>query len=435
MRHVFACLVHERQEAVVDLVRNLSFLEPNATILLYNGGSDPRLLSRGFRRDGPEPVIHPHPREQRWGALHEFALDCMRFALTELPFDAMTFVDSDQLLLRTGYVSRIAAFLREHPKAGLLARSAGPQPPSTRFPPAISAWRERDLWLPYCRQFPNGEGRFPHWTFWPATVFTAVACADVVRAFDEDEQFAEKMRDTRIFATEEVVLPTLVALHGHEVVVNPCDLDLVRYKVAYTPDHLRAGMTRPDVFWAHPIPRRYDHPLRRLVRAHYQEYHRAPKGAPMTKRPPVPLLLTLPILDRMHGIDGWLSDDEADLLIGGLAHALADLPAPHAVVEVGSYQGRSTTVLGSVMQALQVEGALFAIDPHDGEVGALDQGVVRTATDPRPLHAQHLRRRPDRHRHDRAEALVRGRLGPSDLLPAYRRPTRLCQRVARLRSL
>jgi hypothetical protein len=378
VRHLFACLVHEHQETVVDLVRNLSQLEPEATILLYNGGPEARLLERRFRADGREPVVHPQPRPQRWGALHTFAIDCMRFALEELPFDVLTIVDSDQLMLRAGYGARIDAFLRAHPRAGLLGNAAGPQPPTTRIPPAVSAWRERELWMAYCRRFAGGEARFPHWVFWPATIFTSAACRDLVRAFDEDAELAAIMRATRIFATEEIVLPTLVALHGHEVLLNPCDLEFVQYNVLYTPRHLRAGMARPDVFWAHPIPRRYDHPLRRLVRAQHLELHIVQKGATMNDRSHTPLLLTVPILERMRSIEGWLSDREADLLIAGLARALRELPAPHAVVEVGCYRGRSTTVLGGVLAALDPDGALYAIDPHDGEIGALDRGLIRT---------------------------------------------------------
>jgi Methyltransferase domain len=91
------------------------------------------------------------------------------------------------------------------------------------------------------------------------------------------------------------------------------------------------------------------------------------------------LLLTLPIIERMRGVEGWLTDREADLLIAGAARALAALPAPHVVLEVGSYCGRSTTVLGSVVKALSPEGRVYAVDPHEGEVGSLDQRVVRTA--------------------------------------------------------
>jgi hypothetical protein len=90
------------------------------------------------------------------------------------------------------------------------------------------------------------------------------------------------------------------------------------------------------------------------------------------------MFLTLPIIDRMRAVEGWLTDREADLLIAGAARALAALPPPHAVVEVGSYCGRSTTVLGSVVKAFSPEGHVYAVDPHEGEVGALDQRVIRT---------------------------------------------------------
>lgn len=79
-RNIFACLVHESQECAVDLVRNLRALDPGSTILLYNGGRDPDLLRRGFPFERYGAVVHPEPRPLAWGWLHDFALDCIRFA-------------------------------------------------------------------------------------------------------------------------------------------------------------------------------------------------------------------------------------------------------------------------------------------------------------------------------------------------------------------
>ncbi|HLP57512.1 MAG TPA: hypothetical protein VK186_01725, partial [Candidatus Deferrimicrobium sp.] len=45
IRNIFACLVHENIECVVDLVRNLSYQDPSSQILLYNGGKDSALLN------------------------------------------------------------------------------------------------------------------------------------------------------------------------------------------------------------------------------------------------------------------------------------------------------------------------------------------------------------------------------------------------------
>lgn len=83
----------------------------------------------------------------------------------------------------------------------------------------------------------------------------------------------------------------------------------------------------------------------------------------------------MPILERMRRIEGWLEDDEADLLVAGLARALAEVPEARAVVEVGSFQGRSTVVLASVVAALRPDARVYAIDPHEGLVGALDDEV------------------------------------------------------------
>jgi hypothetical protein len=80
----------------------------------------------------------------------------------------------------------------------------------------------------------------------------------------------------------------------------------------------------------------------------------------------------------MRGVEGWLEEDEADLLIAATDRALREL-GPLAVVEIGSYCGRSTVVLGSVVKTTCAEARVYAIDPHDGKVGALDQGIITRA--------------------------------------------------------
>lgn len=92
------------------------------------------------------------------------------------------------------------------------------------------------------------------------------------------------------------------------------------------------------------------------------------------------LLLTVPILRQMHEVEGWFLDEEADLLISATAEALSSLPTPHAIVEVGSYCGRSTVVLGAVVKSLGSDARVYAIDPHEGEVGAADVGLEHTGS-------------------------------------------------------
>lgn len=81
-------------------------------------------------------------------------------------------------------------------------------------------------------------------------------------------------------------------------------------------------------------------------------------------------------LRLMRQIGGWFSEIEAKLLWATVARALEALPGQGAVVEIGSYLGRSTVVLASAVHDLRPGGQVVAIDPHQGLVGAagnLDQ--------------------------------------------------------------
>jgi glycosyltransferase involved in cell wall biosynthesis len=378
IRNVFACLVHESQQCVVDLVRNLQHLDPESVILLYNGGNDPDLLSHPFPSTRHQPIIFPSPKRQVWGQLHHFALDCMRFATDHLAFDTITIVDSDQLAVRPNYSHYLASFLAQHPNAGLLGNAPERQLPDTHAGPAKAALAELPLWQPYLRRFANGEAHFVYWTFWPSTVFTAGAARALTELFAQDEQLQWILARSKIWATEEVIFPTLVALLGFQVCANPCSYKWVKYRAAYNTRQIDLALTQSDVFWIHPVPRRYEDPVRKHIRQLFNHYDNGVSpGAimsPTNNSHDTELLLTLPILARMRQVEGWLEEDEADALIAVTQRALTTLPDTPVVVEIGSYCGRSTIVLGSVSK--HIPGSkVYAIDPHDGKVGALDQGI------------------------------------------------------------
>ena len=70
-------------------------------------------------------------------------------------------------------------------------------------------------------------------------------------------------------------------------------------------------------------------------------------------------------LGLMENTEGWFTTDEGRLLVAAAVLALIQGP-PGTVVEVGSYLGRSTVVLGRVLKELHVETRVHAIDPHEG---------------------------------------------------------------------
>lgn len=82
----------------------------------------------------------------------------------------------------------------------------------------------------------------------------------------------------------------------------------------------------------------------------------------------------------MRTVDGWLEDGEADLLITSVSEALvrATRVREPALVEIGSFCGRSTVVVGSTLKAFGPTAVrLFAIDPHEGYLGSVDGTVIQ----------------------------------------------------------
>jgi len=379
VRNVFACLVHESQECVIDLVRNLRYHDPSSVILLYDGGKDPGLLHDHFPFERYGAELHPASRPIVWGCLHTFALDCMQFALDNFAFDTLTIVDSDQLGIRSGYSNHLGQFLSGQTEAGMLGNSPSPLPSITKVAPAVQAFKEIELWRPFLRGFSEGETKFVHWTFWPSTVFTADSARDLTQIFATNQQLQYIMRHTKIWATEEVILPTLVNLLGYKTARNPCSYDYVKYRMTYSLQQIDSAIAKTDVFWIHPIMRRYDNGLRKYIRERFNHYQKTAlpesKLSSLEANADPGLLLTFPILTAMNKVEGWLEEDEADLLMVVCRQALVELPQTHSIVELGSYCGRSTVVLGSVVKAICPEAKVYAIDPHNGEIGALDQGI------------------------------------------------------------
>lgn len=381
IRNIFACLVHESLECVIDLVRNLQYHDPSSIVLLYNGGTDSELLRNHFPFEKYGAVIHPSPRLIAWGSLHAFALDCMQFAMENFSFDTITIVDSDQLAVRSDYSGYLAQFLSDQSNIGMLGSSSDPQTGATRIGPAAQAWKEFELWRPFLQRFPEGEKRFVHWTFWPSTVFTKDLARDLTQFVASDKQLQDIMRVSQIWATEEVVIPTLVRLLGYKIGLNPCSYDYVKYRVSYSSYQMEDALSRLNAYWVHPIPRQYDHPFRKLIRERFNHYERpCEHSEKMTRsvgKNEHSLLLAIPILNTMKKVEGWLEVGEADLLMAACHRALGDLSHDHAIVEIGSYCGRSTVVLGSVTKAMNPKVKVYAIDPHDGNIGALDKGYCK----------------------------------------------------------
>ncbi|HET8924275.1 MAG TPA: class I SAM-dependent methyltransferase [Candidatus Acidoferrum sp.] len=371
-KNVFACLVHESQDCIIDLIHNLRSRDPDSLVLLYNGGVAGDLLDDfPFDRYGVE--VHPNPRRMTWGRLHWYALDCMEFCTENFNFDTLTIVDSDQLLLRAGYSKFMKDSLDDMSNIGMLCSSLAPLDKNTINGPCRAAFDEIDLWLPLLKRFPDGEDKFFHWTFWPSTVFLAPAVRDLLKIARADHTIQEILATSQIWASEEVIFPTLVALLGYEIGQNPCSFDYVKYGAAYSLRQIEAALIQPDVFWVHPVPRDYGDEVRNRIR---QEL--APDLKLRCERPSLGQLpngLLGPIWERANAIDGWLDENEAELLLESCSSALRSISQPWDCVEIGSYHGKSTVLLGNLLRSHGTSAVLYAVDPHEGRVGSSDRGI------------------------------------------------------------
>ena len=376
LRNVFAALVHEKPECVIDLVRNLRFIDHDSRIVLYDGSAGGTLLDRRlpWSRWGVE--IHPRPRPMKWGQLHGFALDCLHYLKSTGPFDVMTIVDSDQLALRRGYSEFLAAHLGDRTGLGLLSSLPGRQGPATRIAPCLAAHQEIGLWRPFLQRFPDGQEKFVHWTFWPSTVITSEAGLAMQDLFANDGQLARILEQSRLWATEEVLFPTLTALLGFRVERNPCSFAYVKYRTPIEIKELDAAFKRADAYWMHPVARNYADPVRTRIRRAYGDWHASPVERGRDGQPHFEQIW--PIVQRMRGIEGWLADEEAELLAIAARETLTRSPGAKTVVEIGSYCGKATYVLAKVAQEFNAESRVLAIDTFDGVVGALDRDLSRS---------------------------------------------------------
>ncbi|HEX3453382.1 MAG TPA: hypothetical protein VHS03_02055 [Gaiellaceae bacterium] len=269
--HVFSVLVHENTDCVFDLVRNLRFFDRDSPIVLYDGSDGGGLLLDSDALEKLGAVVHPAPRHMPWCRAHGYVFDCLEYALDHYEFDALTAVDSDQLLIRHGYPATVQKALADRPRAGLLATPHPTNLPGNRIPipPDVEQWESMRTLLGY-----RGKPQLPIWIFWPGTVFTGAA-SKAICAFRDDPTLADVLeRSNENTATEEVVFSTLAALLGYEVVQKPWNDRFVRWRPPLLRSDVAEALVDPGCYWLHPVRRDRDDPARAYLRRACNDYHR-----------------------------------------------------------------------------------------------------------------------------------------------------------------
>ena len=379
--NIFICLVHEQEDCVLDMIRNLRYLDPSSKIILYNGSNNPNLLQNKIFYQQNEVLIHPYPTPQKHGYLHGFAIDCMQLAVDHFDFEIITNVDSDQLALKKGYSKFIANFLKGKKNVGLLSND--PKRFTVENSPKKMvikrAFQEYNLWQPLLKTFPHGEKNFAHWTFWPSTVFTKKAVIDLLTLFRKNSMLKKIMAKTKIWATEEVIFPSLIKLMGYDILRNPCSDDFVKYRVKFDSKDLLSAFRKEDSFWIHPINREYNHHLRKRIRESFKNYASKRDYSKDTslvdKLAPSYFFDLGNLIQKAQAIKGWLNEKEAMLLASITLQAGFNSGKSSSIVEIGCFHGKFTLIIASIIKAFFPKMKVFCIDPHDGKIG--EQGNIK----------------------------------------------------------
>lgn len=205
-----------------------------------------------------------------------FALDVMRLARRLCRFDAITIVESDQLLVKPGFTAAVLRALERDPRCGLLGSSqAGTrQGPLSPLTIARRAHAELPAWRPLLERFPRWQRSFVHYSFWPSLVLSGRAVDELLRWTDSDAGDAPDrlLAASRITAAAELLVPTLVHLLGWELRASPANYRHCHWRQPLTEVDVLAAVAEPDVYWLHPVPRTLADPVRSLVRALHGGY-------------------------------------------------------------------------------------------------------------------------------------------------------------------
>ena len=369
IKNIFICLVHENQDCIIDLVRNLQYLDPKSKIILYNGGTDKDLFHY-FPFDRYNVTIHPNPKSLKWGWLHDFAIDCMEFAIANFDFDIITVVDSDQLGCGKNYSDFITSTYHNNPSLGMLGQVPIIIDENTKIDPAITAYKEKELWQPFLEKLPNGKNAFLYWTFWPSTAFTYKASIDLVNLFRTNSELNEILNQTKIWASEEIILPTLTIALGYTIKSNPCTYNYVKYRSKYSNLDIKIALETENSFWIHPVDRKINDVNRIAIRDFFENYTIKHKENKFDKFE----ISAHEIYQKTKHIEGWLEYDEMELLISSCVSIIKKKEFP-IIVEIGSYCGKATTIMALTAKQINNSTKIIAIDHFMGRLGAEDMGI------------------------------------------------------------
>ncbi|WP_462410922.1 hypothetical protein [Neobacillus sp. Marseille-QA0830] len=241
----FAILAHDNERVLAEQIKNIRFFNPNAKIVLYNGGTDTQ-----FGQSLGLPIC-PYSRPLRWGNLTPYLFDIMRWLEeTEADYDYLVNLDHDVLFIKHGFESFLEEFMKDYDCMGSYFHIQHAPTDYPEFGPGISMWSEWEKWKPIFKT--DYFARY----FNPGQVYRHSIIKKMLSEINID-QLELLWPATNVVALEEMFFVTLAMSKGAKCREYPwlrkeCT-QYVFYQEDISLDKVKEAQKHPDYFWIHPV--------------------------------------------------------------------------------------------------------------------------------------------------------------------------------------
>ncbi|WP_274361647.1 hypothetical protein [Paenibacillus thermotolerans] len=249
----FAILAHDKPEVLQSQIRNIKKYNPNAQIVLYNGGKDKKFA------DNLGIPVCPYSRPLQYGRLERYLLDtAIWLEETIMDYDYLVSVDSDVLFLRHGYEAFLQEALKEYDLMGVNMVFQSNPSELPHWVPGQMMWKEWELWQPFF-----GTDGFCG-TLNPMQVYTHEVMAKIIADLDHSrmKELEKCLAASSIFALEEMLLPTLAIRAGGRAMPYPLEIaSFTRCGDNISLTELQVASNKEKVYFVHPVRRGLEDPV------------------------------------------------------------------------------------------------------------------------------------------------------------------------------
>lgn len=239
----FAILAHKNEEALAVQVQNIRHFNPDAGIIIYNGGADP-----SFGK-GQNTLIYPNSHPIRYGNLTMYFWEIMKWLEdTHVEYKYLINLDHDVLFVKHGFQDYLDKLMREYDVIGWdMVTSLSPG--DAQITCCRNMWKEWDKWASLF-----GTGSFIRYLN-----STQVYHHDIVRRMlgtVDHSQVEELISKSDVFALEEIFFATLAFSRGARIGEYPRDENwkrASRFRGQITLAEAQWVKEHPYYYWIHPV--------------------------------------------------------------------------------------------------------------------------------------------------------------------------------------